>query len=165
MTDEIDLTGSAEVPGPDDLLLSELRTLAQQVTPVPEEMLNAARGSFCWRRIDAELASLAHDSVLDQQGNLVRGESAPRLLSFEGPGLTVEVEVAATPTGRRLVGQLVPARRGEVEIRHPGGSITVEADQGGRFRADGVVPGTMSLRCQVPGSSPPLAVETAWVLV
>ena len=165
MTDEIDLTDSARAPEPEDSLLAELRALAGRATPVPEEMITAALGSFWWRRVDAELASLTHDSLLDQEGaHVVRGESPPRLLSFAGPGLSVELEVVATPTGRRLLGQLVPAGAAEVEIRHPGGSMRVEADQAGRFRADGVAAGTMSLRCRVSGSSAP-AVETAWVLV
>ena len=144
----------------DDILLAELRGAVNRIDPVPPEMMAAARSSFIWRTIDAELAQLAHDSVLDDQPALTRGVAAPALLSFESAGLTVEVETVRDDGGCRLLGQLVPAQAGTVEIRHPGGSTSVAVDDLGRFAADGLPSGPVSLRCRAGDAS----VDTDWFL-
>jgi hypothetical protein len=46
-------------------LLEELRRIASFVEPVPPETVAAARAAFAWRTIDAELAALVHDSLVD----------------------------------------------------------------------------------------------------
>jgi hypothetical protein len=146
--------------GDDDFLLGELRRAVNRLDPVPPEMVAAARSSFMWRTIDAELAELAHDSVLDDEAALVRGVAAPSLLTFSAAGLTVEVETLPADDGCRLLGQLVPAGSGQVEIRHPGGSTSVEIDDLGRFAANGLPCGPVSLRCRAGSSS----VDTDWFL-
>jgi len=152
----------------DDALLDELRGVVGRADPVPPEMLAAARAGFIWRTIDAELAQLTSDSVLDADRMAsVRGVAAPVLLTFEAEGLTVEVEVEAEaalgPDRLRLLGQLVPGQRARVEIRHPGGTTTVDADDLGRFAATGVAPGPVSLRCRTAAGD--LDVGTDWFLV
>jgi len=144
----------------DDVLLAELRAAVNRIDPVPPETMAAARSSFVWHTIDAELARLAHDSVLDDQLTLTRGVVAPALLTFETPGLTVEIETISTDGGWQLHGQLVPAQPGQVEIRHPGGATSVVADDMGRFTADGLPPGPVSLRCRAGDA----AVDTDWFL-
>lgn len=149
----------------DDLLLDALRVVVEQADPVPGEVVDAARATFTWRTIDAELAELAYDSLLDDDRLAgVRGDAAPRTLTFEGPSLIVELEVADDGGLRRLLGQLVPPGPAQVEVRHAGGLLRVPADEVGRFAASGVAPGPVSLRCIVQGADgPPL--ETAWVTV
>jgi hypothetical protein len=145
----------------DDVLLAELRELVSRVDPLSPDMVAAARASFAWRTIDAELAQLAHDTVVDaDRMALVRGAGVPELRTFEAPGLTVEVETVAVAGGVRLLGQLVPAQPGQVEIRHPGGTVTVDADEMGRFAAEGLPPGPVSLRCGAGAT----AVDTDWFL-
>jgi hypothetical protein len=144
----------------DEVLLAELRAVVNRVDPVPAEMLAAARSSFMWRTIDAELAQLAHDSVVDEQSALVRGVAAPALLTFEASELTVEVETVSAQGGWQLHGQLVPAQPGLVEIRQPDGVTSVAADDMGRFTADGLRPGPLSLRCRAGDA----AVATDWFL-
>lgn len=159
MNDE--LHPSADDDAADESLLAELREVVNRVDPVPAESVAAARAGFVWRTIDAELAQLTHDSVLDaDRMALVRGVGAPDLVTFEAPGLTVEVETVAAAGGLRLLGQLVPAQAGRVEIRHAGGSTEVEADDMGRFAADGLPPGPVSLRCRAGA----LTVDTDWFL-
>ena len=46
-------------------LLGELRELGRAADPVPPAVLFAAIGSLAWRRIDADLAELTSDSLLD----------------------------------------------------------------------------------------------------
>ncbi|HVF13399.1 MAG TPA: hypothetical protein VM942_02300 [Acidimicrobiales bacterium] len=154
--DMTDKTRDAE----DEILLQELREVVNRIDPVPPETIAAARSSFMWRTIDAELAQLAHDSVLDGELALTRGVVAPALLTFESSGLTVEIETLSADDGWTLHGQLVPAQPGLVEIRHPGGVTSVAADDMGRFAADGLQSGPVSLRCRAGES----AVATDWFL-
>jgi hypothetical protein len=147
----------------DDALLAELRALAGEEDPVPEHVVAAARGSFTWRTIDAELAELAYDSALDtEQLAAVRSADAGRLLTFETPALMIELEVTAVGSRRSIRGQLEPPGPGAVEIRHAGGVLEVEADSLGRFTADGVEAGPVSLRCRRVEANT-ITVETEWV--
>lgn len=149
----------------DALLLDMLRSVVVRADPVPAAVEGAARASYAWRTIDAELAELAYDSLLDDDRLVgVRSGDAPRTLTFEGPAFSVELEVAEEGAKRRLLGQLVPPRPGRIEVRHSGGLLTLGADEVGRFSAAGVIAGPVSLRCRLDGvEGPPL--ETAWVSV
>ena len=160
------------VPGddsdPDDeLLFLQLRELATRFDPAPPEVVAAARASFAWRAADLELADLelaqlVYDSAVDDQVLVgVRSAGGPRQLTFEAPGLTVEVEV--DPDGHSLVGQLVPPQPARLEVRHPGGSITVDADERGLFTTPNLPPGPVSLRC--PNGSGTGATTTEWVAI
>jgi len=153
---------------PDDARLEEeLRELAARLEPVPDRLVQAALDAYAWRTIDAELAELAElafDSLADQdEAALVRGHQQERLLSFRASGLTIEVEVTAAGPARRMIGQLVPPQRAEVEIRHQDGVVTIATDEFGRFVADRMPAGPVSLRLgPVPGEGRS-AVVTEWI--
>lgn len=160
MSDKPTAGGVSPEEAADDELLGELRTLAAAVDPVPPEAIAAARSAIAWRTMDAELAELTADTSVGSQLAGVRGVASPVMLTFESPELTVEVEVAEEGRSRRFLGQLVPPGRGDVEIRHPGGRVTVAADEVGRFAASGVAPGPVSIRCRLATK----VVETDWFL-
>jgi hypothetical protein len=146
------------------------RVLAEVVgaaDPVPPEVLQSGRDSFAWRTIDAELAALTYDSSSEPAAaGVVRGPDAPRQLTFEAPELTVGVEVTVLGSHRRLIGQLVPAQRALVTVRHQqGGMVAVEADELGRFRAEDVPSGLSSLRCQLGGVEEGTALVTDWIVL
>lgn len=144
-------------------LLAELGR-AGQLDPVPPEVTAAAKSSFAWYTMDAELAELVYDSSEDSQALAgVRSSSSMRLLTFESPALTVEVEASADGSRRRLLGQLVPPQPGRVDVRHLEGSLSAEVDDVGRFAVEDVPPGPVSLHCQGSGQS--VAVTTDWVVV
>lgn len=144
----------------DAALLAELRALAAVVDPVPPGAIAAARSALAWRTMDAALAELTADTAADAPLAGVRGATTPAMLTFDAPGLTVEVEVIEVGGGRRLMGQLVPPGPGVVEVRDRAGTATVVVDEMGRFSADDVAPGPVSLRC----SSGAQTVETDWFL-
>lgn len=149
-------------PPEEEHLMAELRT-AGALDPIPTDAVAAARAAFLWRTIDAELAELTYDSLFeDKELAGVRGAADARCLTFTTEDLTVELEASAAGPGRRLLGQLVPPQPGEVEVRHAGGTVTVPADELGRFSAD-VLPGPVSLRCRGTRSGGP--VTTDWVVV
>src|SRR5215469_1741348 len=102
----------------DDELSEELRQLAARLDPVPPELLAGAAAAFTWRDVDAELADLVFDSLLDaDEATLVRGSPERRMVSFAGGGLTVDVEVTIAGPARTIMGQIVPPQPGAVDIR------------------------------------------------
>jgi DNA-directed RNA polymerase specialized sigma24 family protein len=131
-----------------------------------DSVLAAARAAYSWRSPTGQLAPTSYDSLLDEAvvGGLtsVRSTSGPRLLSFAGAGLELDVEVSIVGNGRRLLGQLIPAVRTAVTIRH-GGRDELESvtDADGRFAVDDLLPGALSLLCAAPAGD----VRTGWVLV
>jgi hypothetical protein len=155
----------------DHELDDELRRIAARLDPVPAALLHAAQAAFTWRGVDAELAELAFDSLADRESlALVRGGDEPRLLTFHAADLTIELEIRppvrehppAAGVEHRLVGQLLPPGPARVEVRHPDGVLTVEADELGRFAAERVSTGPISLRCQQAGAARG-PVVTEWV--
>jgi hypothetical protein len=142
--------------------LADLRLAGLVIDPVPERVTFAAKASLAWRTIDAELAELTYDSALDAERlTLVRGASAARMLTFSAGDLTVDVEVEETNGDLRLIGELAPAQRAFIAVRHPEGTIEVETDEVGRFRTGSVPAGpiSLSLRLAAGGST----VQTEWI--
>lgn len=147
----------------DTELENELRGIAARVDPVPAGLLAAAEAAFTWRTVDAELAELIFDSRADAESlAVVRGGGEPRLLTFHAAELTVEVEVTRAGPEHRLVGQLLPPGPARVQVRHPDGVLDLDADELGRFIAERVAPGPVSLRCERGGEG---QVVTDWVTV
>jgi hypothetical protein len=149
----------------DDRLWQELAAVIAEASPVPPEVIQRGRDSFTWRTIDVELAELAGDSAdSHSQAAVVRASRGPRSLTFEAPGLTVQLEVTDVGTRRRLIGQLIPAQRAVVTVRHQHGeTVATEADELGRFRADDVPAGLSSLRCHLAGTGEDEFVVTDWI--
>jgi hypothetical protein len=164
----------------DDELLAELGGALRAAGEVPADFVAAGRAAYTWLTIDAELAELAYDSAvhhpaaasapahpaldvagepahpdLDMAGT--RDESARvRALTFTAAALTIELEVAA----EELLGQLVPAGPGEVQVHHGGAdTIEVPVDELGFFAVRPVPAGWFRLRCRAAGGAP---VQTAW---
>src|SRR5262245_32960657 len=129
----------------DNELEDELRQLAARLDPVPAELAAAAADAFGWREIDAELAALVYDSVLDQdEAARVRGGAERRLVSFRAGDLTIDVEVASAGSGRSVIGQLEPPQRAAVDFRSHEGVVSTEADELGRFQSGTLPAGPMS---------------------
>ena len=154
-------------PTDDDILLDELRRVVATMDSIPEHAQEAARAAIEWRTIDAELAALVSDSIVDEPALAVRGTTEPRLLTFEAPELTIELEAEPLGDGRlRLVGQLVPAQRAEIAVRHGDELLATRADERGRFVTCAVEAGHVSLRCRLDGKAGPgRLVETAWLSI
>jgi hypothetical protein len=152
---------------PDDSALEqELRRAAARLDPVPPEVVAAAVDAFAWRDVDAELAELVFDSLLDaDQATLVRGSAGRRLVSFKTAGLTVDVEVTSAGPRRDIMGQITPPQRASVQIRHGAGIARTDADELGRFTAGAVAAGPMSLRVSPAGDGTPGAVITDWLAI
>ncbi len=152
------------MPDLDDELEADLRRLAADREPVPAELHRAAVDAFSWRDIDAEIAELVYDSLLDADAaSLVRGPADQRMVSFAVGGMTIDLEVTSTGPGRTVMGQIVPPQPATVEIRHPQDTVTVEADDLGRFRSGPLPPGPASLRLRPPPGEAGPAIISDWV--
>ncbi len=103
------------------------------------------------------------DAAFAPGASVVRGGPEWRQLSFRASGLTIELEITGRGDHRRLVGQLIPRQSAVVDIRHGQGVITVEADTLGRFSADEVPFGQISLRCRLGSDTDQSLVVTGWI--
>ncbi len=145
-------------------LEEQLRKAAALVDPLPAQLLQTAMDSFTWRTIDADLAELVFDSMVDQDEDvLVRGPAHARLLSFEAGDMTIDVEITGVGPSRRLIGQLAPPQPAVVEVRQSGGVGAVEADELGRFSAGPLRAGPISVRCSTGVEPDRRRVVTDWV--
>jgi len=153
---------------PDDRELEEeIRRAAARLDPVPPELTAAAVDAFAFRDLDAELAELAFDSLLDADpATLVRGSAGPRLVSFTAGELSIDIEVAGAGPDRQLMGQIMPPGPVRVEFRRRDGATTsTEADELGRFSAASLRPGPLSLRVSGAAGQPRPAVVTDWLSI
>ncbi|MBB5928164.1 hypothetical protein [Streptomyces echinatus] len=143
-----DENGTAGEPGPDQdafadaLLEEELRQAAAVLDPVPAELVQTVLDAFVLHDLDARLAELTFDSVVDALP--VRGVvDAPRMLTFRSGEVTVDVEV----TGDGLIGQVLPPQSVRIEVLGgPGAARPVTADTLGRFTSDTPPAGPFALR-------------------
>jgi hypothetical protein len=142
-------------------LLANIRNVFEEFDPVPPEVMQAAKGALVWRTSGADLAELTADSRADSGP---AGGGSPRLVGFEAEALAVEVEIAEAGEARRLIGQLVPPSAAQVTVRSTGGEQTIEADELGRFVAEKVPPGPVSLLCRL-AAAPYRGVVTAWISI
>jgi hypothetical protein len=119
------------------LLMRRISAMFDWADPVPRAVLEGAKAAFGFRDLDAELARLVEDELL--QGTAVRADGEQRLLTFEAPGLTVAVEATEIGGSRRLVGQLVPAGPGQVWLES--GSGSGDPERGALEAREGAEPG------------------------
>jgi hypothetical protein len=144
----------------EERLLAELAAALGDVDPVPESVIEAAKASYTWRTVDAELAELVFDSASAELTG-VRGAEGTRQVTFRAPGIEIEVAVVAE-AARRIVGQLVPPQTASVELRFQGDSVTTGSDDLGRFAFDEIPVGPISLRCTLEDGT---VVQTDWMLI
>jgi hypothetical protein len=171
-------TGSGNVPAGgsqgerderDEALLARLGVAARGEAP-PPDVVAAAKGAFTWRTIDAELAELSYDSLLEDATAGVRsaaGGGSQRALSFTAGDAAIEVEVDGIGATRRLEGQVVPAEVARLELHRLDSSepLTLATDHLGRFHADGIRPGRLRLLCHFLDQAGGGTLLTEWVLV
>jgi len=142
----------------DATLTKILRAMGATLDPVPDDFTTAAVAAYSLRTVDKELASLTYDS-LDDVAPAARTPRSGRHLSFVGRHLSVEVEVGTDG----LAGRLVPPAAADIEVRWPGGSTTVAADDLGDFSLSPIPTGPVSLRCQRRPSGGTSPTVTDWV--
>ncbi len=157
MTDDASARG--DDPLTDDELLALVGRAIEASDPVPDLVLDGARAAFTWRTIDTELAELVFDSAHELSG--VRSEDVNRQVTFQAPGVEIEVMVIESGS-RRLVGQLVPPGAVTVELVSGDTVQSATTDRLGRFTFDELAPGPV--RLVVLDTEGERVVQTEWVL-
>ncbi len=76
----------------DQQLLARLAAALDTYDPLPEAVITAAKETFTWRTIDAELASLVFDSAAEELAG-VRSTDATRQMTFRTTGVEIELVV------------------------------------------------------------------------
>jgi hypothetical protein len=151
--------------GDDEQLLALLTQALEEQDQVPPDAVRAAKDAWTWRTIDAELAALTYDSLLDDRALTgVRGAVTVRALAFEAGEVTIELEVTEHSGSRRLVGQLVPAGAPAVrlEFADQGPPVIMLTDELGRFGAESLAPALVRLRIEDPAENA-MPWVTEWV--
>ncbi|MFI8890256.1 hypothetical protein [Streptomyces paradoxus] len=137
------------------MLEQELRQAAAVLDPVPAELQQIAVDAFALHDLDARVAELTFDSLVDALP--VRGVTdAPRMLTFRAGEVTVDVEV----TAQGLMGQVLPPQPARIEVLggpRPGSPLT--ADDLGRFTGNVPPTGPFALRLRTGGD----VVVTEWL--
>ena len=141
----------------DESAAAALTALFATVDPVPAATMTAAYDAFEWRDFDAELASLTFETAADVSHAHTRGE-APRLLTFTGENITIDLEVANEGGTVRLLGQLDPPRAADVRAEWAGGSVLIRSDTRGRFQMVDLSTGRMRVSVQLDDAR----VATEW---
>ena len=140
-----------------DLLEEELRQAASILDPVPAHLREMAVAAYALHDLDARIAELTFDSVVDAIP--VRGAvDAPRMLTFRAGDVTVDVEV----TGQELLGQVLPPQQALIEVlTGPQAVAPLVTDDMGRFTGDAPPVGPFALRLRAGGD----VVVTEWLRV
>ncbi|MXM64479.1 hypothetical protein GR925_13730 [Streptomyces sp. HUCO-GS316] len=136
-------------------LEEELRRAAAILDPVPAELRQIAVEAFALHDLDARIAELTFDSVVDAIP--VRGAtSVPRMLTFHSGDVTVDVEVST----QGLLGQVLPPQSASIEVLSgPQAALPLVADDMGRFTSDVSPAGPFALRLRTAGE----VVVTEWL--
>jgi hypothetical protein len=152
----------------EDPLVAELRDLFAEVDPVPALVVEVAKASLGWRRLDGDLAELLADSVLDsEQLAGTRGGAPVRSVSFKSPSMTIDLEVHPGDETQTLLGQISPPAPLDIEVQAADGTTVASArsDELGRFRASLASRGTIRLLLGAERTAGAAAVQTSWITV
>jgi hypothetical protein len=143
----------------DEEVLAALRRAMHAQRAVPPEFIEAGKNAFAWHNIDAELAQLTYDSILDPAPELaLRAEAASiRALTFTSVHLTIELEVAQ----ESLLGQIIPAQPATIKIQPREDAETVLAtDEIGCFSLRPLPSGPFRMHCHTAAGVDAL---TGWI--
>lgn len=144
----------------DEGLLARLRDGLAESDTVPSDVTSFAKAAFSWRTIDAELAELDYDSVDEDLPAGVRSSSTARMISFQAGQWMLDVEF--DETAGRLLGHISPQDEYTIELHSSGALFTVQSDELGRFEANGVSSGPLSLVLRFSDGT---VIKTQWVVL
>jgi hypothetical protein len=145
----------------DDDMMAGLRRAADQLDPVPDLVLRAARAALSTRRMDDELAALLMDSELVTPGQVRAAGDDVRLLSFETEQVSIELQVEHIDGLISLRG-LVSGASGEAVIEATAERRAVPIDDEGWFVTNGLPRGATRVRVTADSGAP---TTTGWVLL
>jgi hypothetical protein len=140
----IAMKGSRDGQPADEVLLDDIRELFEALDPAPSHLHDCIRLALALRDLEAELARFV--SPVEEVALAARGAEQSRIVTFDSDSLTIMIRVDANPDGTaRVDGWLAPPHPRPVEMKLTDSSITVTADELGRFVFHSVPRGTARL--------------------
>jgi hypothetical protein len=142
----------------DEELLAALGDALRARQEVPEWFVETGKNAYAWHNIDAELAQLTYDSLVDRErAAVVRSEAASiRALTFTSTRLSIELEVGEGS----LLGQIIPPRAGTLEVHTTAGVTSSPVDEIGCFAVAPIPNSPFRLRCRTEDGADVL---TGWI--
>jgi len=132
--------------------LATIRQLFESLDPMPSDLPERIRFSLALHDLDAEVARLT--SAADELALTARGAEESRTITFDSDSLTIMIRIDSNPDGSvRVDGWLAPPKYCRVEIRTADNTITMMADEAGRFVFPSVPHGTARLVVRPPETS------------
>lgn len=125
-------------------VMASLALYLDDVEPMPTGLLETAVAAYTWRNVDAELLDLLVDSV-EADLELVRAESAVRVIAFGSPDRGVHFECHRVEAHYRLEGIVQPPAPVIIVAERPGETMTVRTDEAGSFDLGPIAPGSVRL--------------------
>jgi hypothetical protein len=87
----------------DDRFEERLRATTAEADAVPQSVIDDAKALFALRDLDAELAALVADSLVDEPAVLTRAlVSDVRMLSFAHDDVTIDLDIETDPVTHRV---------------------------------------------------------------
>lgn len=128
----------------DEVLLDDISELFEALDPVPSHLHDRIRLALALRGLEAELARFVDPA--EEVALATRGTEQSRIVTFDSDSLTIMIRVDANADGTaRVDGWLAPPHPRPVEMKMTDSSITVTADELGRFVFCSVPRGTARL--------------------
>jgi hypothetical protein len=148
----------------DERFESHLRAVTSEADAVPEHVVADAKALFALRDLDAELAQLVADSLVDEPAVLTRALIADvRMLSFLCGDVTIELDVDTDPvTGRVSLHGAAVGVAGDVVVVLTGHRVVSPLDQDGHFDLQLPTGGPLRLELTKPDGG---RVTTPWITV
>lgn len=141
-------------------LIAALRKGLGQSDPVPSDVAEFAKASYTWRSIEAELAELEYDSAEEVLPSGVRSSATARMISFQVGQWMLDIEY--DESSGRLMGAISPGAAYAIDLHSPGALFTTESDEVGRFTAEGISSGPLSMVLRFHDGG---VIKTQWVVL
>lgn len=128
---------------------------------MPVAVWDAARRAFDARPVDASVADLVFDSLLDVDRN-AGADPGVRTLRFGGRDGGAALRVTEAGDRLRLAVQALPPQRAAIEVRSPATAFALDTDEDGRVEFE-MTPGLVSLVLRPLRSARSQTLQTAWL--
>jgi hypothetical protein len=125
-------------------ILDGIRAMFERVDPMPAGLPERVRFSLAMRGLETEVARLASEEDPRLVG--ARGTGQSRTVTFDSASLSVIIRIEENKNGSvRVDGWLAPAQPRKIEMQTPAQTLSVSADEQGRFAFTEVPRGTARL--------------------
>ncbi len=122
-------------------VLAAMRTMWESADPMPADLVERSGFALDLDDVDFEVSRL-----VPMPEPVARGEELARLVTFESDSLTIMIMFEQCVDGTtRIDGWLTPGACRRIELRCPGGPVSTESDDTGRFSLDTVMSGLVRL--------------------